>query len=351
MFAATLLSPPANLCQHAGVISSPPLSTQSEIRWGILGCGDVCEVKSGPGFQKATGSKLVAVMRRDPGKAADFAARHGVERWYADASALIEDPEVDAIYVATPPGSHRDLALQVADAGKPCYVEKPMARTHAECEEMVAAFKRAGLPLFVAYYRRCLPRFVTLKSLLEDGCLGPLVSIRYALTSSAYLKADPANLPWRLRPEEAGGGLFWDLGSHLIDLFDHLFGPLENIEGSSCNTSRRLDLPNRTDLAFTTPQGAPGSCHWDFACENSIDLIEITGEQGKVSASCFGNEPLEVEIGGKVERLDRPNPPHVHQPLIQTMVNDLLGEAGACPSTGTSAARASRIIDLVGYER
>lgn len=331
--------------------SSLPISTRSEIRWGILGCGDVCEVKSGPGFQKASGSKLVAVMRRDPAKAADFAARHGVARWYADASALIDDPEVDAVYVATTPGSHRDYALQVADAGKPCYVEKPMARTHAECQEMVDAFKRADLPLFVAYYRRCLPRFVTLKSLLEDGRLGRLVSIRYTLTSSAYLKIDRKNLPWRLQPEEAGGGLFWDLGSHLIDLFDHLFGRLENINGSSRNLSKQLNLPDQTDLTFTTSQGAAGSGHWDFANENSSDLIEIVGERGKVSASCFGNEPLTVEIDGKVELLDHPNPPHVHQPLIQTMVNDLLGEAGACPSTGTSAARASRIIDLVGHER
>jgi 1,5-anhydro-D-fructose reductase (1,5-anhydro-D-mannitol-forming) len=333
------------------MIPPSPISFSSEIRWGIVGCGDVCEVKSGPGFQKATGSRLVAVMRRDAAKAADYARRHGVERWYADAAELINDPGVDAVYIATPPGSHRDFALQVADAGKPCYVEKPMARDHAECQEMVAAFQQANSPLFVAYYRRCLPRFVTLKSLLEDGRLGPITAIRYGLACGTYLEANPADLPWRLRPEEAGGGLFWDLGSHLIDLFDHLFGPLENVAGESRNVSKRLDLPDQTDLTFTTPQGATGLCRWNFASQESSDLIEIFGQHGKVSASCFGDEPLKVEIGGTVEFLDRPNPPHVHQPLIQTMVNDLRGEAGACPSTGVTAARASRIIDLVGYEK
>ena len=113
--------------------------TSNTIRWGIIGCGDVCEVKSGPGFQKAANSALVAVMRRDGGKAADYAKRHGVPRWYDDAEALIGDPEVDAVYVATPPGSHLEYALRVAAAGKPCYVEKPMARTHAECRRMIGA--------------------------------------------------------------------------------------------------------------------------------------------------------------------------------------------------------------------
>ncbi len=318
------------------------------IRWGILGCGDVCEIKSGPGFQKATDSELVAVMRRDAVKALDFAERHGVPKWYADAEALIADPEVDAVYVATPPGSHRDLALAVARAGKPCYVEKPMARNHAECLEMIAAFEAAQRPLFVAYYRRCLPRFVALKKLLKQGRLGPLTSIRYEFTNSAYLQTDPDNVPWRLQPELSGGGLLWDLGSHLIDLLDHVFGPLENVRGCSKNESERLNVPDQTELFFTTPDGIPGTGHWNFASETSTDLLEITGELGRVDLSCFGNEPLKWETSSGPQWLDHPNPTHVHQPLIQTMVDELLGEKGACPSTGTSGARASQSIDSIG---
>ena len=116
------------------------------IRWGILGCGDVCEVKSGPAFQKAASSALVAVMRREAAKAQDFARRHGVPKWYADADQLIDDPEVDAVYVATPPGTHEKLAMRVAAAGKPCYVEKPMARSFAECARMNEAFAAARKP-------------------------------------------------------------------------------------------------------------------------------------------------------------------------------------------------------------
>src|SRR5690349_8649652 len=142
-------------------------NTTQIIRWGILGCGDVTEVKSGPAFQKASNSALVAVMRRDGARAADYAKRHGVPRWHDDAEALIRDPEVDAVYVATPPGTHLELALRVAAAGKPCYVEKPMARSAGECARMIEAFERANQPLFVAYYRRALPRFVRAKELID----------------------------------------------------------------------------------------------------------------------------------------------------------------------------------------
>ena len=174
------------------------------IRWGILGCGDVCEIKSGPGFRLARGSELVAVMRRDGAKAADYAKRHGVARWYDDADRLIGDPDVDAVYVATPPGSHLAYAQRVAAAGKPCYVEKPMARSHGECRRMVEAFERARLPLFVAYYRRALPRFVRAKQLIDSGALGRVTGCRYHI--SRPFSPSSSNV-WRFDPAQSGGGL------------------------------------------------------------------------------------------------------------------------------------------------
>src|SRR5262245_60223017 len=191
------------------------------IRWGIIGCGDVTEVKSGPGFQKAQGSELVAVMRRDRAKAADYAKRHGVGRWYDDADALIRDPQVDAVYVATPPGSHLEYALRVAAAKKPCYVEKPMARSHVECRRMIEAFERARVPLFVAYYRRALPRFVRAKELIESGALGRVTGCRYRMSRLYLPNPAPA---WRLDAQQSGGGIFLDIGSHVLDVLDYLLG-------------------------------------------------------------------------------------------------------------------------------
>jgi predicted dehydrogenase len=314
------------------------------IAWGIIGCGDVCEVKSGPALQKAEGSRLVAVMRRDPAKAADYARRHNVPRWYADADELIADPEVNAVYVATPPGSHEQLALKVAAAGKPCYVEKPMARNHAECLRMVEAFRAAKVPLFVAYYRRSLPRFVTVKQLIDDGRLGRVTGLVYRHTR---LFRDTQGDEWRLDPARAGGGLLLDLGSHALDLFDFLLGPLSDVSGSAAQFSQGK-VEDVVVMSFRTASGTLGSASWNFAGATRNDVIEIDGTKARVVMSCFDATPVRLETpGGTVEEFDLPNPPHIQQPHVQSIVNELLGRGGPCPSTGETAARTSKVTDDV----
>jgi len=192
------------------------------IRWGIIGCGDVTEVKSGPGLQKADHSKLVAVMRRSGELAKDYAHRHGVPRWYDNAEALINDPEIDAVYIATPPSSHKQYTLLSAQAGKPVYVEKPMALTYEECQSMIQACQDAGIPLYVAYYRRALDRFLKIKSLLDSKAIGEVRFVSMILYQPLPQDAlDPAALPWRVQPEIAGGGYFVDLASHMLDFLDY----------------------------------------------------------------------------------------------------------------------------------
>jgi 1,5-anhydro-D-fructose reductase (1,5-anhydro-D-mannitol-forming) len=324
--------------------ANPPLSTP--IRWGIIGCGDVTEVKSGPAFSKVPDSRLVAVMRRDGAKAADYARRHGVARWYDDASALVADPEVDAIYVATPPGAHLDGALLAAAAGKPCYVEKPFARSTAECDAILTAFRAANTPAFVAYYRRCLPRFTQVKALLGDHALGTVTSIRLHFACAAPVIADSANPPWRLDAANAGAGLFLDLGSHALDLLDFFFGPLLNVHGHAANLATPLPIEDAVAMTFTTASGAPGVATWNFASAIHTDEVVIEGTAARLSFSVFGNEPLRLQTRDGQQTFDRPNPPHVQQPLIETVVNALLGRA-ACPSTGESARRTSAVMDTV----
>lgn len=316
------------------------------VRWGIIGCGDVTEVKSGPGFQKAVGSQLVAVMRRDGAKAEDYARRHGVPKWGVDAGALIADPEVDAVYVATPPDTHASYALQIAALGKPAYIEKPMARHAAECDWMVAAFKAAKVPLFVAYYRRRLPRFMLLEEVLRDGTLGQLTGVHYRFTAPYHL----ANSSWRVHAESAGGGHFLDIGSHVLDLLDYLVGPLVNVHGRASNLLGNYAVEDAVAMTFDTAEGVHGGATWNFTSAARDDTLRLTGTLGEVSCSMFGNEPVRLETVEGVELLERPNPAHVAQPLIQTIVDDLLGR-GECPSTGESARRTSVIMDevLAGY--
>jgi predicted dehydrogenase len=320
------------------------------IRWGILGCGDVTEVKSGPGFQRAEGSALVAVMRRSGERAADYARRHNVPRWYDSAEALIRDEEVDAVYIATPPGSHLEYALQVCAAGKPAYVEKPMARNEAECRRMIEAFQEATLPLFVAYYRRGLPRFLRAKELIAAGRLGQVTGVTYRYAGPSPHRpvphTPPQPIPWRLRAAESGGGLFLDLGCHTLDILDFLLGPLEDVAGRAANVGGNYDVEDAVAMQFRIASGGLGVAAWNFAADLREDRIEITGTQGRLSLSTFGNEPVLLETGQGPEPFDLPNPPHIQQPLIQTIVDALRGQ-GSCPSTGETAARTSRVMDIV----
>jgi len=215
------------------------------IHWGIIGCGDVTEVKSGPGFQKAQHSRLVAVMRRSGELARDYAQRHGVPRWYDDAQALIHDPDVDAVYIATPPAFHKEYTLLSAQAGKPVYVEKPMALNFEECQLMIEACQAARVPLFVAYYRRALSRFLKVKELIDAKASGEprFVTINlYQPLSPEELS--PNTLPWRVIPEVAGGGRFVDLASHMLDFLDYLLGPIRFVQGFASNQAQRY--PPRT---------------------------------------------------------------------------------------------------------
>ena len=316
------------------------------VRWGIIGCGAVTEAKSGPALQQAVGSELVAVMRRDATRAADYAHRHGVPRWYADADQLIADPDVDAVYVATPPDSHAEYVQRVASAGKPVYVEKPMARNHGECRAMLAACEEAGVPLFVAYYRRRLPAFLKVEELLREGRVGAVRCVALQLTQ-APLDAGDA-LPWRVIPEIAGGGLFFDLASHQLDLLDYLLGPVASAQGQASNQAGLYPAEDTVSAVLTFASGAMGTGLWCFAAGPSQrrDRIEIIGSRGSITFSTFAPAPVQLWTACGLEEFPCPTPDPVQLALIQTVVDQLL-DLGICPSTGESAARTSRVLDQI----
>ncbi len=325
------------------------MSISTPIRWGIIGCGNVTEMKSGPAFQKIPGSALSMVMRRDAAKAEDYARRHLVPRWTTDADELINAPQVDAVYIATPPDSHADYTERVAAAGKPVYVEKPMARTYAECLRMINACEAAGVPLYVAYYRRQLPTFVKVKELVKSGVVGDVrfVSIQL-LQSIREAERSPETLPWRVMPEIAGGGHFFDLASHQLDFLDYLLGPIAWAQGQSANQAGLYPAEDVVCANFRFASGAMGSGIWCFtvAPEQRTDRIEIYGSEGKISFSTFSPDPVRLERNDEVQTWEIRYPDHVQQPLITTIVDELLG-SGKCPSTGVSAARTSRVMDEI----
>ncbi len=322
------------------------------IRWGIIGCGDVTEVKSGPAFQKADHSELVAVMRRTGELARDYAQRHGVPAWYDDAEELINDPDVDAVYVATPPNAHKEYVLRCARAGKPVYVEKPMALNFQECREMIDACAQAHVPLFVAYYRRALPRFLKIKQLLDAGAIG---EVRFVTMNfhkpPLQIAPDAQSLPWRVRPEVAGGGLFVDLASHMLDFLDFALGPIQHVRGFASNQTAQYPAEDIVTGTFVFASGVHGTGTWCFSGNDQKDLTEIVGSDGKVSYSTFDDQPVVLTTAEGRSEFQYEYPQHIQQPLIQTVVNFLNG-TGACPSTGESGARTSWVMEqmLNGYQ-
>lgn len=315
------------------------------IRWGIIGCGDVTEVKSGPAFQKANHSSVVAVMRRTGALAKDYAQRHGVPKWYDDADRLIRDPDVDAIYVATPPASHKEYALRSARAGKPVYVEKPMALDFAECRTMIEGCRAADVPLFVAYYRRALPRFLKVKELLEAGTIGDVRFVAMTLYQPLLPEElDPERLPWRVDPAIAGGGRFVDLAAHMLDFLDYALGPIREVRGFASNQARRYPADDIVTGTFVFDSGVHGVGTFCFSAFGRQDLTDIVGSEGKITYSTFDARPIVLTTAGGTTEFPIEYPAHIQQPLIQTVVNALNG-VGTCPSTGESAARTSWVMD------
>lgn len=318
------------------------------LRWGIIGCGDVTEKKSGPGFQKAANSALEMVMRRDASKCEDYARRHRVPQWTINALELIHHPRISAISIATPPDTHCYYALLAAEARKPTIVEKPMARNYAECLEMIRAFERAGVPLFVAYYRRCFAKFQHLRSVILSGMIGVPQEVQLRYSRKAF-PIDPKNLPWRFVPEIAGGGLLMDLGSHAINIIQFLLGdaPWE-VEFKAIDWGMGPhNVERRVQVLVKIGEHVRGELEWNFDAQQADDEVRIRGESGEITFSVFEEKPYTITTttAGREVHPFRP-PEHVQMPFIQMVVNHLCYGA-AVPCDATSAAMTNLTLDKI----
>jgi len=265
-----------------------------QIGWGIIGCGDVADRKAGAAFNSTDatlGSRLVAVMRRNGDAARAFAERHGAMLATTDAGEVINHPDVDVVYVATPPAHHLEYALEVAAAGKACLVEKPAGRSLEELTRMRDAFRGAGAPLFVSYYRRHLPRYLKVKEIIDSGALGEISTVTYQASKK------PKKKNWSLDVELSGGGHFYDIGGHMLDLFDDWLGPLTFTGGHARNVLPEHVVEDVVALSFVTARGAVGSAHWNFAASHNRDELTIEGTRGRIVLSGTSvDKPVRVEM-------------------------------------------------------
>jgi predicted dehydrogenase len=320
----------------------------NKINWGIIGCGDVTELKSGPAFNKVANSSLVAVMRRDAAKAEDYARRHQVPRWYDDADKLINDPEVNAIYIATPPSSHEAYAMAAINAGKPVYLEKPMAHSYAAARLVADTAAAKNSQLVVAHYRRQQPLFKKIKQLIHDKVIGEPLLARLELSKPPLAKEDLSDpkIAWRVNPAIAGGGLFHDLSPHQLDLMYHFFGPVQKVTGLATNQGGLYAAEDLVAGNILFENGVVFSGAWCFnaAAEAASDRCEIIGTAGKISFSVFSGTALTVLANGKTTTHSFDALQHVQQPMIEATVQYFLGE-GANPCSGQEGAEVMRVME------
>ena len=321
------------------------------INWGIIGCGNVTEVKSGPAFSKIKGSRLLGVTRRNTELAKDYAARHNVPKVYSDAPELINDPEINAVYVATPPDSHAKYAIMSAEAGKPVYIEKPMARNYNECLSIIEASEKNRVPVFVAYYRRTLPGFLLVRDLITKGSIGKVRHVLIQCFKSPSREELSGKLPWRVMPEISGGGHFYDQASHQLDYLDFLLGPAVKVKSLVINQAGLYRAEDFVSASFLFPDNVACTGIWCFSAspQSNSDIIEITGESGKISFSTFSFEAVVLENGEGRKEFVNERPEHVQFYLIEQIVRELSGGDKAV-STGITAARTNRLMDDVVAE-
>ncbi|MCX6321039.1 MAG: Gfo/Idh/MocA family oxidoreductase [Bacteroidia bacterium] len=321
------------------------------INWGIIGCGNVTEVKSGPAFSKVKDSRLIAVMRRDALLAEDYARRHNVPKFYSKAYDLINDKDINAVYVATPPSSHAEYAIESIKAGKPVYIEKPMAVNYAECLKINKASEKYKVPVFVAYYRRALPGFLKVKDLIENGSIGKVRFLQMQLFIAPSEDEKSGKLSWRVDPEISGGGHFFDLASHQLDYLDFLFGPILKVKSIVLNQAGLYKAEDFVTAEFVFPNNIVGTGSWCFSAslESGRDTIEIIGDKGSIRFSTFSFEPIVLSNNSGRQKFINERPEHVQYNLIEKVVQSLKGN-GISPSTGVSGARTSKVMDEIVAE-
>jgi predicted dehydrogenase len=319
--------------------------------WGMIGCGNVTEIKSGPAFYKSENSELLAVMCRNANRAQSFAQRHNILFYHTDAEHILQDSAINTVYIATPVKYHAPYAIRAMKAGKNVYVEKPMALNYNECLEMKRVHEESGTKLFVAYYRRSLEYFIKIKSLLDKHLIGDIKKLTVELhkpTNKADF--DKSNPPWRVIPGLSGGGYFYDLACHQFDIMQFLLGPIAEAQGIAENKAGLYAAEDTVHAKWTFLSGLKATGNWSFVSKENDkkDLIIIEGSKGSIEFSAFDFTPVVLKQENKISRFDLKPPQHIQMPFIQSIISELTGRGESCADL-ESAIQTSKIMEDIIY--
>ena len=313
------------------------------IRWGILGCGDVAHKRVAAAISSQAESQLFSACRRDESKLEAFCAVHGAKRAYTNAEDLIADTDVDALYIATPVSLHCEQTLAAARAGKHVLVEKPMAMSVAECDEMVAVGEERGVTLGVAYYRRFYPVVERMRALVAEGRIGEPFSIT-AVTATPFGFEPGEDGYWRVVLPEGGGGAMMDIGSHRINLFLSFFGNAIGVKALFSTLGVSYKAENCASVILQFESGAHGSLQCFFGTDVDPAEFTIVGTRGRLIASPLNGSELVIETAEGRWTESHPPPSNFNAPLIDDFVAAI--HSGGTPRvSGDEGRRTNAVLE------
>lgn len=314
----------------------------STIRWAVIGAGDVVERRVAKALQTAQGSLLQAVARRDEAKLKAFADTYGVPKAYKDVAQVWNDPDIDAVYVATPVMLHVEHAIEAARHGKHVLCEKPMALNAEQGDSMIAVCRENGVKLGIAYYRRYYPKIQKMKQLIEAGAIGKPVYARTQFSGKTN-HAGTARA-WLLKPEVSGGGPLMDVGTHVIDLLCFCLGSPQQVSAMTGNVLQELDVEDTASVLIRFASGCQASVHASFSTSVGNQL-ELFGTEGKLTMKTVEDSELIWTNGaGEVQRFDLPKHENMNVPMIEHFIEHIRGE-GSFLCTGEQGIITSRVTD------
>lgn len=318
------------------------------LRFGLIGCGDIAQKRVAPALRDSEYCELIAVSRAQSSLAETFARQFGAKRWYADWRELLNDEEIDAVYIATPVNLHAEQAIAAAERGKHVLCEKPMALNVTECDRMIHACKSSGVGLGVAYYRHFYPVVRRIKEIIDSGEIGtPIVC---QINAFEWFDPEPTNpRRWLLNRQQSGGGPMFDFGCHRIEVLLNLFGSVVRLEATKSNEFFKREVEDVATALFQFERGTSATLTVAHSARESQDTLDIFGSTGSIHVPVLNAGLLRVlsESGERTE--SHPPAMNLHMPLIEDFSRAVLEKRNPAVdgSIGRSVAAIEDEIDHI----
>ena len=319
-----------------------------EIKWGLIGCGDISKKRVAPGLRDAENSKLISVNRSDFSKAESFAKEFGAEKWIKDWKDLITDSDINAVYIATPVYLHAEQTIAAAEAGKHVLCEKSMALNTAEADKMLDACKANNVKLGIAYYRYLYPSINRIKGIIASGEIGKVVHIQSNNFENFYRQPGEPRY-WLLEKEKSGGGPMMDMGCHRIEVFTNIAGTVNQVESFNNNIVFKREVEDSSIAHFKFENGATGILTSSHAAKEAKDTLDIYGSEGSIHVPVLNEGTITIVNSNGTRTEKYPNHPNVHQPLIEDYIQAVI-ENREPAVTGETGREVTSILDKI-YSR